>query len=215
MKKNLVALFGLSRWGVGAVALALCAFAPASRADVVVNNTGDATFTQLGGSEFAQVFTMSGTSGNISSLTLDLYSTAGGTVNVDLYGTSSGQPNGSATLLGTVTAGTSGGGQLISVSGLNNVLLTSGTQYAIALEYNSSVQWEYTLTGGVGSIYSSTDNGVSWGVYGGSGSLQMNLQTTPVPEVPMTGIVMGFGALAIAVGGILRRKMRTAVSSIA
>ena len=31
----------------------------------------------------------------------------------------------------------------------------------------------------------------------------------------MTGMVMGFGVLAVAVGGTLRRKLRPAVSSIA
>jgi hypothetical protein len=220
MKKNF-GMFSLApRWGVGAILLALCAFTPVSRADVIVDNTGATTFsTVFGGTgdKIAQVFTMSGTSGNISSLTLLLDSTTAGTytLNVDLYATSGGAPTGLATFLGTVTASTTGDSQFISVSSLTSgVTLTPGTQYAVALEQNGVLQWDYTSTSGVGPIYYTIGAG-SWTAYGSSGNMQMNLQTTPVPEVPMTGAVMGFGALAIAVGGTLRRKLHPAVSSIA
>jgi hypothetical protein len=221
MKKNL-GIFNLaSRCSVGAVLLAFCAFAPVSRADVIVDNTSATTLTTIFGStgqQVAQVFTMSGTSGNISSLALLLDSTTAGTytLNVDLYATSSGAPTGLATFLGTVTASTTGDRQLISVSSLTSgVTLTPGTQYAVALEQNGVLQWDYTATSGVGPIYYSLNAGSSWTAYGASGNMQMNLQTTPVPEVPVTGVVMGFGALAIALGHTLRRKLRPSVSSIA
>jgi hypothetical protein len=220
MKKNFGMFILAPRWGVGAVLLALCAFTPVSRADVIVDNTGAATATTVfggTGDQIAQVFTMSGTSGNISSLTLLLDSTTAGThtLNVDLYNVSSGVPTGLATFLGTVTANTTGDRRFISVSSLaSGVTLTPGTQYAVALEQNGVLQWDYTSTSGVGPIYYTIGAG-PWTAYGSSGNMQMNLQTTPVPEVPVTGVVMGFGALAIAVGGTLRRKLHPAVSSIA
>jgi len=77
MKKNLGTFILASRWGVGAVLMAFCAFTPVSRADVIVDNTGATTFTHLSGAPVAQVFTMPGYSGDISSLTLELYSAAG------------------------------------------------------------------------------------------------------------------------------------------
>jgi len=220
MKKNLGTFFGLSRCGVGAVLLGLCAFTPVSRADVIINNMppGETTLAPISGATVGQVFTMSSPngSGTLSSLTLELYSTSGGIVNVDLYNAPSGAPTGSAILLGTVTAGTSGN-QAIGVSSLNHYSLAVGTQYAIVLEQSGSVSWDFTSStaslgyGTLGTIYTSVNSGVTWGAYGGSGGMQMNLQTTPVPEVPMTGVVMGFGALAIALG----RKLRPNVSSIA
>jgi hypothetical protein len=221
MKKNLGMFILAPRFGVGAVLLALCAFTPLSRADVIVDNTGATTGGTVFGSsgnQIAQVFTMSGTSGNISSLALLLDSTTAGTytLNVDLYATLLGAPTGLATFLGTVTASTTGDRQLIGVSSLTSgVTLTPGTQYAVALEQNGVLRWDYTATPGVGPVYYSSDAGSSWTAYGASGNMQMNLQTTPVPEVPMTGAVMGFGVLAIAVGSTLRRKTRPAVSSIA
>ena len=217
MKKNLGTFILASRWGVGVVLMAFCAFTPVSRADVIVDNTGATTFTHLGGAPVAQVFTMPGYSGDISSLTLELCSAAGGTANVDLYNVSGGVPTGSATLLGTVTAGI-GDKQVISVSSLNNVTLTAGDSYAIALDVSGPVSWDYTQSsaaggdGTFGSIF--TYDGVNWNTYAG-GTLQLGLQTTPVPEVPMTGAVMGFGALAVALGHTLRRKLSSVFSSIA
>ena len=92
MKKNLGMYFGLPCCGAGAVLLALCAFTTVSRADVIVNNTGgNSSYT--GGVPLGQVFTMSGTGGNLTSLTLQLFSSAGGVAEVDLYNIASGAPN--------------------------------------------------------------------------------------------------------------------------
>jgi len=231
MKKNLVAFFGLSRWGVGAVALTLCAFAPASRADVtVINNLADihdgGVLTAVdGGTSYAQTFN-AGSSGNISSLTLSLGSSSG-TMNVYLYdaGTapalSGGGINlGTKTLLGSVAAGTG----IVSLS--SNPFLNTVDYYSIALvpaaSGSDSIAWNSTTTAGSGgagtsfyAVYSSANSGLTWAYDFQNPYLQMNLSVSPVPEVPVTGVVMGFGALAIAVGGSLRRKMRPAVSSIA
>ena len=221
MKQNLGTYFLTPRRVAGAVMLALFAFIPVSQAqDVIVNNTG-ASVLSVSGTPFAQVFTMSGTSGTISSLTLELNSTGGGTATVSLYSVSSGTPTSLLYNLGTVTAGTSGNNQLIAVSSLNNVSLSAGTQYAIAMQYPSSgsIGWDAvtsTASGGdapsLGGQY--LEIGSVWFLYNQNNSFQMDLQTTPVPEVPVTGAVMGFGALAIALGHTLRRKLGAAVSSI-
>jgi hypothetical protein len=49
---------------------------------------------------------------------------------------------------------------------------------------------------------------------GPSASGQRFLEVDVVPEVPMTGMVMGIGALAIAAGHTLRRKQRLISSNI-
>jgi hypothetical protein len=218
MRKNLGMFFGLSRCGAGAVLLALCAFATVSRADVVVNNTGGNS-SYSGGVALGEVFTMSGTSGDLASLVLQLFSSAGGVAEVDLFSISSGAPSSELYDLGNVTVG-AGNNQLVSVTSLpNNVLLNANTTYAIVLEAPSSgsLAWDGisgTASGGTGPALGGEyyESGAVWFSSNPNASFQMNLQTTtPVPEVPMTGVVMGFGALAIALG----RKLRLAVSNIA
>jgi hypothetical protein len=194
---------------------------PGFRATVVYNNLGDSTagFANQGAAPLAQVFTMPATGGILSALTLGLYSTSGGTATIDLYNASSGgAPFGSVvSTLGSVTVGSSGF-QNIAVNSLNNYFLADGGVYAIVLETpaSGSVSWNTTTTtgsGGSGSQGGFYYNNGAWtalpvsGYYG-----QMDLETTPVPEVPMTGVVMGFGALAIAVGSTLRRKFYPTVS---
>ena len=129
-------------------------------------------------------------------------------------------PNSLITSLGTVSGGTTGDGQLIAVSSLVNQALTANTEYAIVMQTSTgTVSWDNTpsaASGGTGTLgLAYFYNGNSWGTVPDNNYFQMNLQTTPVPEVPMTGVVMGFGALAIAVGHTLRRKFRPAVSNIA
>jgi hypothetical protein len=55
--------------------------------------------------------------------------------------------------------------------------------------------------------YSTTGSG-GWGL----SAQQRFLEVDVVPEVPMTGMVMGIGALAIAAGHTLRRKLCAAKS---
>jgi hypothetical protein len=222
MKNNLVTSILASRCGVGAVLLALCAFTPASHADVIINNTGDA----LAGYAFqsfdplAQVFTMSSASGTITSLTVDLRVYSAGSASIDLYSTTLGVPNTLISTLGTVSPASTGGVVPVTLSLSSNPLLTLGTSYAIVLETPTSGQIGLDTTatsssGGdvpttLGSLYYNNGTWTSIGNY-----WQMNLQTTPVPEVPITGVVMGFGVLAIALGHTLRRKLLLSVSGIA
>jgi hypothetical protein len=225
MKKNLGMFFGLPSLGMGAALLALCAFTSVSRADVtIIDNLADSTDLHAleAGNPLAQVFTVSADSGNISSLTLGLYiySVGGGgsaTATIDLYSaTSGGAPFGSAlATLGTVST-TSSGSQQLAVNPVDAYSLTAGT-YAIVLETPTagSIGLDATLqTSDSGGTATSPLGGIyyydgSWtsadsGFYG-----QMTL--TAVPEVPMTGMVMGFGVLAIALGHTLRRNLRSAV----
>jgi hypothetical protein len=222
MKKNLGTVFGLPHLGMAAAFVAFCTFASGSLADVIVNNTGNPS-TTLSGNTVAQVFTMGGTSGDLTSLTLTLNSVnlGGGSATVELYNTDGTAPTTSAGVLGTVTTFAAGNpvNTVVSLSG--NPLLTAGGTYAIVLDYPatppSSLSWDKTTTAGsggdgsLGGLYIDNGGG-NWILFSGN-FLQMDLQTTPVPEVPVTGAVMGFGVLAIAIGHTLRRKLRLAVSS--
>jgi len=229
MKKNLVMFFGLSRWGVGAAFLALCAFTSISRADVdILNNlagaggvgtypTGSA-YNQSSGS-LAEEFTP-GSSANISSVVLSLNFSASDSASVYLWDVTggSGLPSGltGGTLLGSVNQSSS------VINGLN-VALTGGNTYAIILgpDVNGQMSWNTTAAAG-NNVAGTSVNGGFFNVGFGwqdepSAINQVNFQMeiTAVPEVPMTGAVMGFGVLAIAVCGILRRNLRSAVSSVA
>jgi len=221
MKNNLGMFFGLSRWGVGAVVLALWAFAPVSSdaLETIVNNTGSSSASYLA-NPFAQVFTMSGTSGNINNLTLELNVITTGSAEVDLYSVSSGAPGSLLQNLGNVTAVITGNSQSIAVGSVNQYLLAAGTQYAIVLQNPSSglIGWDNTssaVSGGTGTLgLAYFNNAGNWSTVPDNNYFQMNLMTTPVPEVSMTGAVMGFGALAIALGHTLRRKHRPTNSCI-
>ena len=59
------------------------------------------------------------------------------------------------------------------------------------------------------SYVSGSDLPLSWI---GPQSRQQLMEVDVVPEVPMTGMVMGIGALAIAAGHTLRRKLCPAKS---
>ena len=230
MKKNLGTFILAPSIRAAAVLLALCAFTTVSRADVI-NNLPPGVATAIsgngGGLPIAQVFTMSGSdSGTVSSLTLSLdfvVDNPSETVTVSLFNVSGGVPtSGSGTVLGTFDASSfsSGSPQNITLTLSSNPALSAGASYAIALEVPSggSVNWNATstsATGGtatsLGGIYGNTaaDGSGTWTATGYSGLVyaQMDLQISSVPEVPLTGTVMGFGAVAIAVGLTLRRKL--------
>jgi len=219
MKKNLGTLFGLPRWGAGAVVLAFCAFTPASRADVIVNNTGGVTFGDGSGAMYAQVFTMPASGeANLSSLTLTLDSvdSGSGSAEVYVYNTDGTLPTTVLYNLGSVSLSSP------SASSVNPSVdsLTLGGTYAIVVDLTGGIApaWYDTSSSGSGGTALSPLGG-SYYLFGGTwdsnggGYFQMDLEA--VPEVPMTGLVMGFGALAIAIGHTLRRKLRPAVSSIA
>lgn len=207
-----------SRMGVGMALFVFCAFAPLSRAEIIIDNLGDSpvAYENHLNDPLAQVFTMSGTSGGISGLTLGLNVGTAGSATIDLYSaTSGGAPIGFLATLGTVTAGATGP-QNLTVGSLNNYSLTAGATYAVVLETPTSGQMDWVATstsgsggtGTLGGIY--YYNGSSWVTQDSAFGL-MNLQTTPVPEVPMTGVVVGFGSLAMAGWHGLRRKLHLSI----
>lgn len=203
------------------LALGVLLFAPMLHAGVaIVNNTGftrDGGFGAPSGSDttpaLGEVFTTTSAT-SIGSLTLSLHFTGTPSASVYLYDTASGKPTGTGTLLGTVSSSSS------TIIGLNNALLAS-TTYAIVLSDNSgsgSLSWDYispsTSSGSGGTAVSPLGGGFvySGGTWSSGGSLNFQMDVEPVPEVPTTGVFMGFGVLAIAMGNILRRKLGSGVS---
>lgn len=216
MKNNLGSFLGLSRLGAGAAFLALCAFAPSSRADVIiVDNTGvmGSGFVS-DSSSLAQEFTMSGSGADLSSVTVVLGGS--GSANVSVYDTSGsgGSPGNLLLSLGSANGSALGTSTTFNLSP-GDLSLAASASYAIVLSSSATVTWAYTTsvgsgTGTWGDIYSgppiwSDRSGIDLGGH----FLQMEVQA--VPEVPITGLVMGFGALAIGLGYTLQRKLCPAV----
>jgi len=201
---------------VGIVFSLLIAFTPISHANTILDNLSDTIPGSLTpNNALAQVFTMPSYSGDLSQLELKLdpQFVASESVNVYLDTTTSGAPtSGLGTLLGTASSSTSGN-QVITLSLSSQPLLSAGISYAIVIKQETGqVFWDYTTAGGsggdgtLGGIYSSLTSGSSWSSADSGDFVLMDLEVTPVPEVPMTGAFMGFCALAIAVGHRLRRK---------
>ena len=71
MNKAVRSFLRMKRWEMGAAVLTLCTLIPVSRAEIILDNTGSSVNKYVG-SPFGEVFTMSGTSGNISALTLQM-----------------------------------------------------------------------------------------------------------------------------------------------
>jgi hypothetical protein len=204
MKNNLKNIFGLTSIGATAAVLGFLACASTSHATVVLDNTADTPTGPLTGGA-AQEFLMTTASGDLTSITLSL--AGAGTGNVFVYNTVGGSPSVSLVNLGTISTASP------TISGLN-YLLAGGTTYAIVLNANSTgLGWNYTSDSTVvatgGAALPPNQFYLGSGPTFGSGNAdygQMSLSVTPVPEVPITGAVMGFGALAIAMGSTLRRK---------
>ena len=206
MKNNLKNIFGLTSIGAAAAVLGFLACASTSHAAVILNNLSDTPVGPLAGGA-AQEFGMTTVSGTLTSITLSL--AGAGTGNVFVYDTTGagGSPGGQLYSLGTISAGSS------TISGLND-LLAGGVTYAIVLNANGTgLGWNYTsdptVTAAGGASLPATrfytGSGPFGGPFGDYG--QMSMSVTPVPEVPITGAVMGFGVLAVAMGTAIRRKV--------
>jgi len=221
MNKTLRTFVVLPRWGFGTALLALCACDPASRADVIVNNTANSVGGHTTANQgLVQDFTPT-VGGMLSSVTLSLYSTTGGSVEVYIYsgtpsGTSPGTPSISGVDLGSLSVGTSGV-QLLTLLGLGSkgYSLANGTVYGIQIAGTTSIGWDYTSSGATASGSGGSITGYAWGNGGSGGNYTQGVGYTElavntislVPEVPLTGWVMGFGALAIAARHALSRKI--------
>lgn len=218
--KNLAVFFLAPGRVVGSILLTLCSLAPVSHASVIINNTGNGFISSDGGGDtLAQVFQTPNYSGNISSLSLVMGLGAASSSEAFLYATSGGVPTGSGVDIGTVSTTAGGSGfAAINVQNPAALALSANTIYAIVLQTESGSEWAESGTmaqtpGGDGVVGSGLYyNGSSWAVEESietSSPLYfgMDLEVSPVPEVPMTGVVMGFGALAIGLGQTLRRKL--------
>jgi len=221
MKRNWRAFFGVPRLGVGAALLAFFAVTTVSRADIaIVNDLGDTITGEAGTTARpykAQDFSTT-VSGQISSVILDLNFnaaavTAGSTLDVYIYNATGSGPTGSGSLLGTITATTSGAHQY-SVNGLQVYSLTAGQDYAIAVDIalagSPTVAWEYAASGAANApgakgsflnAYNMTNSTEGWVLQTG----QQREMAIAVPE-PMTGAILGLSALAIAASHTLRRR---------
>lgn len=205
------------------VLLALFAISPVLRAGIIANNTGASSGSSfnIGGSDYsgdylAQQFYMSA-SGNfaLDSVTLQLDFSSAGSAAVDIFDVS-----GNETSLGIVSSSSAGDGQLVTLGVLSRgVTLLAGQSYALVLEPSgdNSVAWDYTTDsssggeGGVGAAYYSTTGGAgSFGTIPPGSGIYFQMQVAVVPEVPMTGLLMGFGVFGIAASGTLLRKFRPA-----
>lgn len=190
---------------VGTVILAFCSYVPLTHASVIVDNTPNFTLAgnEGAGDTLAQVFTMpvltgSYFGGNISSLSLVM--AGSGLSDVYVYNATLGGPTTPLYSLGSVDAGSG----IVTISSSSD-FLTAGQTYAIEVVTGASADWLQTASSGSGSgslggAYFASGSGQDVGVYYG-----MDLQA--VPEVPMTGVVMGFGALTVGLGHTLRRKL--------
>jgi hypothetical protein len=148
-----------------------------------------------------------------------------------------GQPVGSPSpiVLATVTStetglGVSGTGTLVSGvqtftfslanDDLSSATLTQGSEYAVAIDVtslgvtgaNGNVSWQYisnpSYTGNPGNFlgdYAGASPTAT--VWGYQSTQQRQMEVDVVPEVPMTGMVIGIGALCLAGGYTLRRKL--------
>ena len=209
MQKKSISVHGVARWGMGAALLALIACTPVTRAGIILDNTADATstYTTFSG---AQVFTMTTSDGNLTSLTLSLGGTGSG--NVYIYNTSGGAPTTPLYDLGIITTAFN----TITIVNPANFFLNGGGTYAVALKTSAGMGWNYTtdptvVTAGgasLGGLYLNNGPGLNGSFTGYGGNyFQMSVSVTPVPEVPVTGVAMGFGVLAVALGNTLRRKI--------
>jgi hypothetical protein len=95
--------------------------------------------------------------------------------------------------------------------------LVANTSYAVVLQISGSdPAWQSTTTtgsGGDGSLGLAFQNeGSGWTSSNPEVYQQMDLEV--VPEVPMTGMVMGFGGFVIAIGHTARRKLAPIFSAL-
>jgi hypothetical protein len=210
MTKKMKGFRSGSGLNTGAAFLAVLGFAAVSHAGIIVGNLGATAAGSYspGSSGYVEEEFTPSQNTTLGSVTLNLNFSAAGSGTVDLYNITSGlTPVGT---IGTVSSSSSATAQNYTIGGLNFALV-SGDKYGVALTSSSSaVSWNYTAGNSTSPGSIGTFDAIFTGGYGGSpgydssNSLEMELNS--VPEVPMTGLAMGVGALAICGLDILRRK---------
>ncbi len=182
-----------------AVALIGCSFAFAN-ADIAYNNfgTGDTFLSNAWSVNSSQGLCMpftSATTGQVSSITVALFSNANYTASLELM------DNGNlpGTVLESWTFAGTGSAQTLSGLGTSN--LVAGTSYWLEIEPatpSDSGAWYENDQGATGSFLFS--NGGTWSPYNNTLSV-FRVETNPVPE-PMSMAVIGIGLAALK----LRRR---------
>jgi hypothetical protein len=237
MKKNLVTFLELSRRGAWAVLLAASLFI-SSRAYGALVAEWDLNSPSYTGGTPTGVLADYGSQSGLATLNggasgTSFFSSGGGTSTVNSPTSGSA---GNATVMAnffspaTMTLTFHLGG-----NGLSGFVMTYATQEPD--QYNESQNWSWSTTGSSYTALASVQPGANsiWGAqtidFSSANGLNnasdvylqlsvtasdpfqiyfdnFKISATAVPEVPITGAVMGFGALAIALGHTLRRKFR-------
>jgi hypothetical protein len=205
MKNNLRSIFGFERLGTGAAFLALLACTSTSHADVILDNTTDNGFSNDGGQlsvdsySVAQVFTTPSSDYELNSIYLSFGAASSGSANVYLYDVTGGVPSGSGTQIGTISGGP--GNTLVSLT--STPTHSANTSYAVALGTGGGITWNETSTS-VSGVAGAPNLGNEYVFYDGgwnhNGSSYLQMEVVAVPEVSITGAVMGFGVLVVALG---------------
>jgi hypothetical protein len=199
--------------------------ANSANAAVIVSNLTDTSneHENSASDSMGQDFTTGSSSVTLDALTLSLDITSGTpTATVYLYATSAGgEPAGSSLLTATFTATSTGSQNAVFTINTADPTLSANTQYIVVLyEPASTIEWnatassgsDVTASGTMGTDYYNNGNGSTpgsdWEGYYASEYLQFEADSgvSAVPEGPKTGLLMGFGALAVASGSLLRRK---------
>ncbi len=97
----------------------------------------------------------------------------------------------------------------LSGASLTTENLAANTVYGIQITGTTSIGWDWTSSSATANGSSGSITGYAWGNSGGDyskGVAYAELAVSVVPEVPMTGMFMGLGALFIVVSHRLRRK---------
>jgi hypothetical protein len=209
MKKTLEVFLSAKSLGIAVALAVLFVSALGAQAVIVFDNTGGFSETSTANYPppvtYGQSFIMTSGSGAIDGLTLLFGSGSSGSAEVDLY-------NFNGNVWSPVsTLGTVDGSGVVNLT--SNPILQGNSVYAIVLQVPSSgsLSWLGTTalptTGfSPGASMYSVNGGVNWNNYL-SQSFQMQVSAmTAVPEVPITGVVMGLAVFAIGVGRATRRK---------
>ena len=227
MKRNFTTILS-----VGAALFALFAFTSASRASFMLDNITGQTFTAgTTASNYKSQGFEATENGLISSVSLELTFSAGTVGSLSVYlvtANASGQPSEAytaGTLLGTIstTLGTDGTASAFAVNLTGSASLINTVNYAIVingsdlgLSGTGHPSWDYlhsgALPGGITGTFDGaySGNGTTFSTANAGEERGLQIGVSPVPEVPMTGAFMGFGALVIVGGSALRRKLAAA-----
>jgi len=211
MKKNVSGGWPLSV-SVGAIFLAVFYFRINASAGLIVGNLSQTVAGNYNANGYVEETFTPNLNTTLGSVTMNLNYSAAASGTISLYQLTPGLAF--VATLGTVSSSTSGTANY-TISGLSEALI-SGDQYIIQLASgNSDISWNYVS----GHSTSSGSIGTFDGIFYNNASLNdpnnsFAMELDAVPEVPMTGIAMGLGAVAICGFDLLRRKKTAAIAGV-